>query len=99
MLETTVLPIEYDENTKQLALELKEILERNPLLFQIFLASHKKISFLDIEDEDTLSIDSIEDFKELLKMLIPAYMDMLKKQVYESQGQESEIRRSGHFLS
>ncbi len=36
MLETTVLPIEYNEQTEQLAIELKEILERNQMLFQMF---------------------------------------------------------------
>jgi hypothetical protein len=87
MLETTVLPIEYNEQTEQLAIELKEILERNQMLFQMFLAFHKKISFLDSEEDDTLAINSIEEFKELLSNVIPAYMDMVKKQVY---GENSE---------
>lgn len=83
MLETTVLPIEYNEQTEQLAIELKEILERNQMLFQMFLAGHKEISFLDSDDEETLCIDSISDLKELLTSVIPFYVEMLKQQVYK----------------
>lgn len=90
MLETTVLPIEYNEQTEQLAIELKEILERNQMLFQMFLAFHKKISFLDSEEDDTLAINSIEEFKELLSSVIPAYLDILKKQVYEERKEDIE---------
>ena len=59
MLETKVIPIEYDEETKQQAEELKTIIENNPMLFQMFLAGHKKISFLENIDDETLGIDSL----------------------------------------
>ena len=45
MLQTTVLPIRYDEKHKQEAEQLKEILERNQMLFQMFLTGNKEISF------------------------------------------------------
>ena len=80
MLQTTVLPIRYDEKHKQEAEQLKEILERNQMLFQMFLTGNKEISFLDSDDEETIYIDSISDLKELLSNVIPAYMDMLKQE-------------------
>ena len=88
MLETKVIPIEYDEETKQQAEELKTIIENNPMLFQMFLAGHKKISFLENIDDETLGIDSIDDLKSLLETVIPAYMEILKKQVYTEGGKE-----------
>ena len=45
MLQTTVLPIEYDDKHKQEAEQLKELLEGNQMLFQMFLTDQKKISF------------------------------------------------------
>ena len=79
MLETKIIPIEYNAETKQQAEELKTIIENNPMLFQMFLAGHKKISFLENIDDETLGIDSIDDLKSLLETVIPAYMEILKK--------------------
>lgn len=90
MLQTTVLPIRYDEKHKQEAEQLKEILERNQMLFQMFLTENKEISFLDSDDEETIYIDSISDLKELLSNIIPTYMDMLKQQVYREGGTDVE---------
>lgn len=84
MLQTTVLPIEYDEEHKQEAEQLKELLERNQMLFQMFLTGQKKISFLDIKEEDTIYIESIEALKKLLSNIIPTYMEILHKQVYSN---------------
>lgn len=84
MLQTTVLPIEYDDKHKQEAEQLKELLERNQMLFQMFLTGQKKISFLDINEEDTIYIESIEDLKKLLSNIIPTYMEILHKQVYSN---------------
>ena len=84
MLQTTVLPIECDEEHKQEAEQLKELLEGNQMLFQMFLTGQKKISFLDINEEDTIYIESIEDLKKLLSNIIPTYMEILHKQVYSN---------------
>lgn len=90
MLQTTVLPIRYDGKHKKEAEQLKEILERNQMLFQMFLTGNKEISFLDSDAEETLCIDSISDLKELLSNVIPTYMDMLKRQVYREGGTDVE---------
>ncbi len=82
MLETNVIPIKFTDTTANDAAKLKEILESNPTLFQMFLAGHKYISFETTEDEESLEISSLDDFKYLLKEFIPAYMDMLKQKVY-----------------
>ena len=84
MLQTTVLPIEHDDKHKQEAEQLKELLERNQMLFQMFLTGQKKISFLDMNEEDTIYIESIEDLKKLLSNIIPTYMEILHKQVYSN---------------
>ena len=84
MLQTTVLPIEYDEKHKQEAEQLKELLEGNQMLFQMFLTDQKKISFLNTDEEEVIYIESIDDLKDLLRNVIPAYMDMLKKQVHSN---------------
>ena len=88
MLETNVIPIEYDYKTTLEAEKLKEIIERNQMLFQIFLAGHTKISFLDSDEDTTLEITSIANFKELLSQFIPAHMEMLKNKVYSESGPE-----------
>lgn len=90
MIQTTVLPIRYDEKHQQEAEQLKEILEQNQMLFQMFLTGHKEISFLDSDDEETLYIDSISNLKEILSSVIPSYMDMLKRQVYKEGGKDVE---------
>lgn len=91
MLETTVLPIEYDKTNQQEAELLKQVLEQNQMLFQMFLSQYKRISFQDIDDEEVLCIDSLNEFKEILSHVIPTYMDMLKKQVHKEGGEEADI--------
>lgn len=44
LLQTKVLPIEYDEETKRKAKRIKDIIELNPEFFKIFLQGHDKIS-------------------------------------------------------
>lgn len=83
MIETNVIPIEYDENTLEETLRLKEILEKNEILFKIFLAQYKKISFLETKDKDILEISSIEEFKEITSYVIPTYLKMFKDKIYE----------------
>ena len=46
ILKTDIIPIEYDENTKESALELKHLLEQNPLFFKMILKKYPKISYL-----------------------------------------------------
>ena len=46
ILKTDIIPIEYDENTKESALELKKLLEQNPLFFKTVLKKYPKISYL-----------------------------------------------------
>lgn len=91
MLETNVIPIKYKDESKEEAFRLKEILESNETLFQMFLAGHKSISFLEEEEDDeSLEISSIDDFKSLLKEFIPSYIDMLKERVYTSSDENIE---------
>ena len=61
MLETTVLPIEYDKENQQEANKLKQILEQNQMLFQMFLSQYKRVSFLDIDDEDYYKFCTLQD--------------------------------------
>lgn len=91
MLETTVLPIEYDKENQQEANKLKQILEQNQMLFQMFLSQYKRVSFLDIYDEEVLCINSVTELKEILSHIIPTYMDMLKKQVRKDAGEEADV--------
>lgn len=88
MLETSVIPIEYDDNSQETAKQLKKILDANQMIFQIFFAGHNKISFLDTAEEGTLSISSIDELKKLLSNVSYAYMDMLKHQVYTTGGED-----------
>ena len=46
-LQTKITKIDYDKNTKEIALKLKELIENNPLIFQIILTEYKGISFTD----------------------------------------------------
>lgn len=90
MLETKVIPIEYDDKTKEEAEKLKEIIERNQMLFQIFLAGNKKISFLDSDEDTTLEITSIGNFKQLLSSFIPSHMELLQTRVYTDGGEDTD---------
>ena len=47
LLQTEVLPIEYDEKTKRKANRIKDIIELNPEFFKVFLQGHDKISCID----------------------------------------------------
>ena len=47
ILQTEVLPIEYDEKTQRKAYRIKSLLKRNPAFFQAFLQSYNKISCID----------------------------------------------------
>ena len=46
-LQTKITKIDYDKNTKEIALKLKELIDRNPLIFQMILTEYKGISFTD----------------------------------------------------
>ena len=46
-LQTKITKIDYDKNTKEIALKLKELIDRNPLIFQMILTEYKGISFID----------------------------------------------------
>ena len=84
MLETKVIPIEYDETTQKEAEKLKVIIEQNPMLFQIFLAGHNKISLIDGDDEETIYTSSVKEFKETLSYVIPQHIELLRQQVYST---------------
>lgn len=45
ILETAIIPIEYDEYTKESALELKHILEQNPQFFKAIFTHYQQISY------------------------------------------------------
>ena len=47
VLQTEVLPIEYDDKTKKIALKTKAWLDTNPSFFREFLPSTDKISYID----------------------------------------------------
>lgn len=47
ILQSEVLPIEYDEKTKRKAYRIKSLLQRNPTFFQVFLQKYNKISCID----------------------------------------------------
>lgn len=47
ILQTEVLPIEYDDKTKKIALKTKAWLDTNPSFFKEFLPSTDKISYID----------------------------------------------------
>ena len=47
VLQTEVLPIEYDEKTKRKAYRIKKVMHRNPAFFKAFLKGHNKISCSD----------------------------------------------------
>lgn len=47
LLQTQVLPIEYDEETKRKAYRIKKLLHRNPAFFKTFLKRYDKISCID----------------------------------------------------
>ena len=61
ILKTAIIPIEYDENTKEPALELKQLLEQNPLFFKTVLKKYQQISYLKnqqsfyLQTNDTIS--------------------------------------------
>lgn len=47
LLQTEVLPIEYDEKTKRKAYRIKRLIHRNPAFFKTFLKGKDKISCID----------------------------------------------------
>lgn len=70
VLQTEVLPIEYDEKTKRKAYRIKKLMHRNPAFFKAFLKDHNKISCIDQN-----SSLYIEKGQSILKYLdgIPAF--------------------------
>ena len=83
MFETKVIPIEDDETTQKEAEKLKVIIEQNPMLFQIFLAGHNKISLIYGDDEETIYTSSVKEFKKTLSHVIPQHIDLLRQQIFK----------------
>lgn len=82
MIETQLIPIEYDQDTEEEALSLKRCLENNAPLFQAFLTKYKKITFIDTFDETAISISSIDELKDMMRKSIPNYLETLNEQMF-----------------
>lgn len=46
-LQTKITKIDYDKNTKEIAQKIKDLIEKNPLIFKMILTEYKGISFTD----------------------------------------------------
>ena len=80
-LNTNYIVIEYDQDKEDEAKRLKEILDKNEMFFSEFLNAYPIIRISNsnepLTDKETLEVESIDELKELLVILIPYYINKL----------------------
>ena len=80
-LNTNYIVIEYDQDKEEEAKRLKEILDKNEMFFSEFLNAYPIIRISNsnepLTDKETLEVESIDELKELLVILIPYYINKL----------------------
>lgn len=85
ILETCVLPIEYDEKTKEKAKRIKKVLEKNPDFFRVFLKGDK-ISLID--ENSTIYIEKGQSILKYLDGISPKYATGFLKDKYVDNPEE-----------
>ena len=89
-IQTKITNIDYDKNTKEKAQKLKELIEKNPLIFQMILTEYKGISFTDkrgylnIEQEGTIE-------ETLIKKIISVLDQEYQKDAKNNNDREIEL--------
>ena len=80
-LNTNYIVIEYDQDKEDEAKRLKGILDKNEMFFSEFLNAYPIIRISNsnepLTDKETLEVESIDELKELLVILIPYYINKL----------------------
>lgn len=80
-LNTNYIVIEYDQDKEDEAKRLKGILDKNEMFFSEFLNAYSIIRISNsnepLTDKETLEVESIDELKELLVILIPYYINKL----------------------
>ena len=85
ILETCVLPIEYDEKTKEKAKRIKKVLEKNPDFFRVFLKGDK-ISLID--ENSPIYIEKGQSILKYLDGISPKYATGFLKDKYVDRPEE-----------
>lgn len=83
ILKTKVLPIEYDEKTKNKAIRLKKFLEKNPDFFKTFLESDK-ISYVD-EEASIFLTDKVSILDYITKLHPADVLSFLEDDLFPSE--------------
>lgn len=94
ILETCVLPIEYDEKTKEKAKRIKKVLEKNPDFFRVFLKGDK-ISLID--ENSTIYIEKGQSILKYLDGISPKYATGFLKDKYVDKPEEVLFYWVSHF--
>ena len=83
ILKTKVLPIEYDEKTKNKAIRLKKFLEKNPDFFKTFLEGDK-ISYVD-EEASIFLTDKVSILDYITKLHPADVLSFLEDDLFPSE--------------
>ena len=89
-LEDKTFAIECDDTSEQQAIQIKEFIQKNLLMFSDLFKDLDKISFISSNEDSTLYISSMSDFKEYISKLIPEFMEKVNQQVDEISRKEYE---------
>ena len=81
--ETRPLIIEYEQEHEQEVLRIEEIINKNQYIFSDLFKDLNKISYLNFNDDKTLYISSLEDFKEYVSKRLDEEIDELIKPLLE----------------
>ncbi len=76
VLNNSVIPITYDDQSESLSQELVKILENNPLVFKDFFREYTKIDLTGEKSPTSLNIASVEDFKEELSKSLDSFKNV-----------------------
>lgn len=82
VLNNSVIPIIYDEKSKELAQEIVKILENNSLTFKDFFRQYTNIVLTGEEDPTSLNISSLEEFKEELANSLDSFKNTVVTQAF-----------------
>ena len=89
LLQTEVLPIEYDEKTKRKALRIRDIIELNSEFFKVFLQGHDKISCID--QNSSLYIEKGQSILKYLDGISAYYATGFLYPKYQTQESGAEV--------
>ena len=85
ILNTSIISIEYTKDCEGTALELKQCIENNSLLFKILLIGYEKITFNCEDDTKAFHFSTLKNFKRKIQFLLLIWNEYVKELILEEE--------------